>query len=1435
MSSEASKSALVLELAEEFLQRHRQGERPSLQEYTDRHPELAAEICEVFPAMAMMENIALADESLAKPPSAEAEAREILPLQQLGDYRIIRQVGHGGMGIVYEAEQISLGRHVALKVLPQKLLLDPKYKRRFEREAKAAAKLHHTNIVPVFGVGEHDGLPYYAMQFIQGLGLDEVLDELQRLQPGAAAGGELGVSARAASAAQVARSLLTGNFEPAGPDGGAADPGREPEAGATVDQPAGPVDEPAPATGTGRLSDSLSLSSSSLVLPGQGEAARKRAKKATYWQSIATIGVQVAEALDYAHRQGVVHRDIKPSNLLLDLRGTVWVTDFGLAKAADQPNLTHTGDILGTLRYLPPEAFEGRTDARGDVYSLGLTLYELLALRPAFPEQDRHRLIKQVTTTEPPRLEKLNPAIPRDLVTVVHKAIDRDPGHRYPSAVELAADLQRFLDDEPIKARRTTLVERARRWCRRNPAVASLTAVVQAALLVILGLSLWSSWRIGRALDEKEAERARAVAAEKDAVAETARALGSETKALRQGRPSGWRDTAFANLRRLRELDTPQKDPVELRDEAVACLAEPDLRLILRIRGHGDSVYSLDFSPDGKTLASAGYDGKVYVWDVADGRMVEAAHFPAARQGRAISQGYRPAVRFRPDGRCLAYATGQRSVRLLGLGNAPPPFSQIESQTSPRSLAFNQKGNLLAVSWSDGQVGVYDAATGAPRRPLIATGVDDPQLPNRPLAVSPDGTWLATIGPSHAVMRHALDGEKAPEVIGRHRGPIHGLCFSPDGASLASASADRTVKVWDVATGKELRTFQGHSSSVNGVAFSPDGDLAATVSEDRSLRLWDARTGQPLQVLYPGFLNLLAVAFNRDGTRLAVSGSWRGGLFEVRRPGARQRLAGHGDPEDPSSVYGLAFHPRHPVLAFGGTEGKISLWDTDSGRPHPRRKGRLKDAISSLAFSPDGEQLAVIGTDFDEPFPSGDQAVYVLDARTGEERRRLPWQWPAGDSVRWFHGEGIAFDPSGRRLAAAASDLKRLGLRSPGSVLVWDVPSGRLLHQFHFDRRVHRVAFLNQGAWLALNQSQFRGQGEGGRILIVDLVSGKPIREAIVPGARRHFAISPDESELVVPIERVSAPDGGATGDHALQVLRLPDLELTASLETVHESWIQVAAYSPDGQLLATAGSDRRVVLWDRNTWRQLVTLPLQESTIYRLAFDPTGTHLAASGTGEGITLWDLRLVRRGLDELNLDWDHPPLPGQRGGRPLTTSPQDELWRRRLEADQLVGRAWQHHRNAQDREARALFRRALELDPHSGGAHNDAAWFLLIASAEVRDPVAALPLARKAVELEPKDNSCHNTLGVALYYNGRYDEAVASLERALQLKSATDPVPYDLFILAMCHARLGNPAKARDCYDQAVQWLAEQGDLQPRVWLEGMKKFQAEAEAVLRQP
>ena len=412
-------------------------------------------------------------------------------LERLGDFRVLREVGRGGMGVVYEAEQESLGRRVALKVLAAHAVPDPAQVRRFEREARAAAQLHHTNIVPVFGVGEQDGLHYYAMQFIQGLGLDNVIEEVKRLKfanPGSAPAVASPTGCRehpkgiAPTADGIARSLVTEQF---GSTRSVAD---EPSAleASRPDELGMVIQSPRPTVGSAELSSEVVLGSTGLS-PVSGS-------DAGYWRSVARVGLQVAGALEYAHSQGIFHRDIKPSNLLLDAHGTAWVADFGLAKAVEGDDLTHTGDIVGTLRYMAPERFHGRCDARSDVYALGLTLYEMAALRPAFDQAGRQALIRQVMEEEPARLRRISPDVPRDLETVIQKAIAREPAGRYATAAALAADLALFLDGKPVRARDTGVIERSWKWAKRRPTIAAL--ILGLAVTAVSGMTavIWQ-WR----------------------------------------------------------------------------------------------------------------------------------------------------------------------------------------------------------------------------------------------------------------------------------------------------------------------------------------------------------------------------------------------------------------------------------------------------------------------------------------------------------------------------------------------------------------------------------------------------------------------------------------------------------------------------------------------------------------------------------------------------------------------------------------------------------------------------------------------------------------------------------------------------------------------------------------------------------------------------
>jgi serine/threonine protein kinase/tetratricopeptide (TPR) repeat protein len=483
MEPPTSQREPVEALAEEFVERYRRGERPPLSEYIDRCPEQAERIRRLFPTLLLMEKLAPDSETLVKS-EAEGSTETSLPPsvpERIGDFRIVREVGRGGMGVVYEAVQESLGRHVALKVVGGHGSLEARHLQRFRREAQAAAMLHHTNIVPVFDVGQHEGVHYYAMQFIQGLGLNDVLDALRRLRGQRSVTEQAAATVAPAVAAELAQSMISGQFY-------------RPDAAS-----AGETPRPGEATG---------LSSSDVHLPGQADHLSLSETGASYFASVARIGIQVASALEYAHGHRTLHRDIKPSNLLLDAQGTVWVADFGLAKSLELNDLTRTGEIVGTLRYMPPEQLEGRCDARSDVYSLGLTLYELLTLEPAYDEVDRARLLHSLVQGEPIRPRKRDATIPRDLETVVLKAIEREPRRRYQTAAELGADLERFLEGKPIRARQVGAWERTVKAIRRRPAVSTLAGLLLVAVVAGFALVTWK-WR--------EAEHQKTLAAQQAA------------------------------------------------------------------------------------------------------------------------------------------------------------------------------------------------------------------------------------------------------------------------------------------------------------------------------------------------------------------------------------------------------------------------------------------------------------------------------------------------------------------------------------------------------------------------------------------------------------------------------------------------------------------------------------------------------------------------------------------------------------------------------------------------------------------------------------------------------------------------------------------------------------------------------------------------------
>ncbi len=1363
-------------LAEEFLDRKRRGEPASAEDYARAHPELADEILGLFPALMTMETLGGDASSgsssitrVAESPAAgstttrvaESPAAGSTTPGRLGEYRILREIGRGGMGVVYEAEQESLGRRVALKVLPGHRLADAKQVRRFQREARSAARLHHTNIVPVFGVGQHDGTHFYVMQFIDGQGLDVILEELRQLRTApsheAAGQGTLRQTPRGREAADLASSLAMGRFatqrdgdRPAGLGGALTPPDVTPER---------PGPEPEP-------------SESATPSPGtQSGISPLSETERSFAEGVARIGIQVADALAYAHAQEILHRDIKPSNLLLDRNGNVWVADFGLAKAAGADDLTHTGDIVGTMRYMAPERFEGAGDARADLYGLGLTLYELLALRPAFPERDRANLIRTVTEADPPRLRKLNPKVPLDLETIVHKAMAREPVQRYATARALAEDLRRFLEGRPILARPTSPLERCWRWCKRNPAVAGL--ITGIALLLVLGTAVLTSL---------------AIAARRSASKATANAVRADDEARRANEEKRLGDQRlYVAEMGLAQQAWHESQTDQVREHLQAVVPErsedPDLRgfewYYLRrlcdattrtLRGHTGAVWSVAYSPDGRRVVSAGNgDGTVKIWDVGSGQLIRSLAGPT--DGVVC-------VAYSPDGRSIASAgNADKTVRLWDAASGTLFRTLRGHDTSVMSVAFSPDSSRCASAGTDETIRVWDTATGRELRTLRghSKGI------NR-LAYSPDGRAVATASHDGTVKLWDVDAGVLIRTLNAHPSGAWGVAYSPDGRRVASGGSDKTVRIWDAASGQELLALSGHAGAVHTVAYSPDGRRLASSSIDGTARLWDAVSGRALQT-FTGHANVVHfVTFSPDGRRLATCGT-EGTirLWDIVSDQEALTLPWHS-----GLLNSVVFSPDGRRLASAGSDKTVRLWDTDTGREARILRGHT-GSVHVLAYSPVGRQVASAGLD---------TSVRLWDGESGQVVRVL----------RGHFGEiyGLAYSPDGRRLASAGLDK---------TVRLWDTENGHEVKTLrgHTDWVVG-LAYSPDGRTIA-------SAGVDRTVRLWDANTGNVLRTLRGhTGMVLSVAYSPDGRRL--------ASAGRMDG-----TVRLWDAESGVEIRTLRGNAVSVSdvAYSADGRRIAAAGGGT-VRLWNADTGQLVFTLSNQASTARGVAFSPDGLRLAAAA-GQAVKLWDAtplsaesRTNREAADlveflfgqqlptteVLNRIRDNPTLDSEVRRRALDLAGPYGASLLEHEAERVVNALYEtllrpavRARLLADKTlSEPVRRRALtlaELIPESASRLNSVSWSV------VSQPDAAMEAYRLALEqaetacrLVPDNVNFLYTLGVAQYRTGHYREAVATLTESDRINSEgpSGSQPADLAFRALAHHRLGERDRAR---------------------------------------
>jgi eukaryotic-like serine/threonine-protein kinase len=856
--SKSTSEVRLVEVLDAYLAAAEDGVAPTREELLAKHPDMAEDLEACLASLEFIRQASLTNPPLvpdAKPVGAnEGEAG----IGDLGDFWLIAEVGRGGMGVVYEAVQRSLNRRVALKVLPFAAAMDPTQLRRFQTEALAAAQLHHTHIVPVYSVGCERGVHYYAMQFIEGRTLAQAISERRRVE-------EPPPVRRGASPSPPEEKMAEGQMRGDCP---AVTPDRR-----------SPIPNYSPT-------------------PHKPTNSAPSSRSREFFRTVATLGIQAAEALDHAHKVGIVHRDIKPANLLLDIHGNLWVTDFGLARLSDDAGLTITGDLLGTLRYMSPEqalAKRGYLDHRTDIYSLGTTLYELLTLRPAIDGQDRQELLRKIAQDEPSPLRRINPAIPRELETILLKAMSKEPGSRYDTAQELADDLRHFLEHRPIKARRPTLAERAAKWARRHrPLVAS--AVVMA-ILAAAGLEA-ALVLIGREHAEAVRQHAqnrhhRYVADVRQAYEMVQNGQGREVLELvNKWRPAPGepdeRNFAWYYLRRLSH----------------------DERLTLH--GHKDAVYHAEFSRDGRTLVSCGKDGTVRFWEVATGRPLGTIRAHDTEVNSAA---------FSPDGQTLATAGDDGQVRLWDVGTGELRGT-IPAHQGDAGVRFALDGRTLISGGSqDHWIKLWDVAT---LKLQNSKNVGGRGLYH--VALSPGGRTLATAdGDDYARLWNFPDLTLRKSLHVQHA--VYGLAFSADGTRLATSDAGGHVRMWDLPSGEPREGFQGfaHVDDAQAVAFL-DGDRMLVSADGHGvLRLSDATTGTSLATLNGHTGKIWGISVSRDDTTFAtVSSDGTVKLWDARLPRRWRAI-----PAENAAGGALGFTPDSQTLIVAHFVGRKPFAPSD--------------------------------------------------------------------------------------------------------------------------------------------------------------------------------------------------------------------------------------------------------------------------------------------------------------------------------------------------------------------------------------------------------------------------------------------------------------------------------------------------------------------------
>lgn len=1081
---------------EDFEARRRAGEPVDVDALAAEHPDLADDLRALVPTID-----ALIASSIPRPTTG------VLPdFEQLGPYRLVREIGRGGMGIVFEAEDERLGRRVALKLLPPQFQLAPTFLERFKVEVKAAATLTHDHIVPVYEAGEDRGVHYCAMQLIDGLPLDQLIRRVKAWRSGA-----------------VDETVI------------------EPSLADLVD----------------------SDGASPLPAEASNGSPAMRSRRMLFFRSVARLMIDVCEAVAHAHTAGTLHRDLKPSNLIVDRAGKVWVSDFGLAKVEGAGNLTQTGEMLGTLRYLAPERLEeggGSSSASGDIYALGLILYELLTLEPAFGAVDRAALVKQVGDGRTRRPRRIDPGIPPDLETIALKAMSPLPAARYPTAAAIADDLRAFLGARPIAARPPKLGYLLRLAVRRNRIA---TAAAGLAMFVVLGsiaayvVALNRTVKVAEdakthAERERDEARFRSYAAEITAAnialerGDSGLARQHLDAAPAEHRNWEWHYLANNLDRSARTFRIDRGRGSWGYQRRVHVRYHPDGQRIVAIAGHHIRVWHADsgevlgtarnrgrldwskfqWGPEGRWFAvNSKFERQVLIWSVDPLKLVrrlpaKARSIAVSPDGRWIAtgllgrlavydatdgsvrgewfldDGYSSSLAFTPDGKTLLSPV-RSTLHCISLDGGDVRRIEFGERMKLGTVDVSADGSRVAVTGSHGIVVVARLEDGVVEHVLSGSGSA------YDCAISADGTRVAAAG-GDGVQLWSLAPSSTPlpvPLIG-HGHRVHSVSFRPDGNALVTGSLDFEFKTW--ALDRQSTSVRAHLRRIRRLRWSPDHRRITTWGDDQVLRVWDSSTLTQITA-HPTRLNGgRALSLSPDGDVL-ITRAQDGNDLVVRDPSTfavRRRIPTPNDP------VGVLFSRHGDRFVVTGPKASVALHEWPSGayvRSLTLASAQGERGRPIWRFSADGATLVAAFR----------RTVHAIDVASGEARV-LARQAGRIAGIGLLDGERLAIaghdrtlqvrDLTDRRVVAQVRDLGEIptavGASADGTRLLTSSRKGRVtLWDAERLQPVLTLRPFGDQRWVYASFSP-----DGTRITIRDLGGRLAILDARDCAAREHRA-----------------------------------------------------------------------------------------------------------------------------------------------------------------------------------------------------------------------------------------------------------------------------------------------------------------------------------------